>query len=66
MTQEELHAQLNAEPGSRLQRVQCRDCGLTLSAVSALALGDAVADHEATHGVHLHCDHASGELLVKT
>lgn len=37
-----------------------------MSAVSALALGDAVADHESMHGAHIYCDHNSGEFLSKT
>lgn len=36
------------------KRVQCRVCGLTLSAVSLYALGQAVVDHEnGAHGTQL-------------
>lgn len=57
---------LQALPGSRLKRVDCRDCGHTLSAVSVLALGEAVADHEAIHGKAIALDRDTGEFLTKT
>lgn len=58
--------ELSAPSGSRLLRVSCKQCGRTLSAVSLLALGDAVADHEALHGKHLVLDHETGELVSLT